>query len=254
MKIRTLLATTIAAVGLAALSAPTFALPVTFAQFSQSHSGSPFVFTNNTTSPNNLELTATVPVNFEFLVANGAGVPPNTDIAATLVVTAIANPAATVVGHTVLQPFSSITMTFTANTPIHGQTNLLTVDSSTTGTLIGSTGAHSASLNGDSSGGDTVVFSSAFLDFGSTTSRDFDLSFSSLNPALTVAPNTTGHKVKGYPESFTTSGTGTFGSDPAPSFGEPEPSPALALLVGGLGLTLLFVRNRKIATARPLTA
>jgi len=247
MKVRTLLATTVAALGLAV---PTFALPVTFAQFDQTNPGQSFVFTNNNLSGSNLELTATVPVDFEYLVPNGTGTLAPTTIKATLVMTAIASPAV-VVGTNVIEPYSSVSMTFTANTPIGGKTNLLTVVSTTTGTLTSKLNANSASLNGDSGGGDIVTFTSDFLNFGSTVTRDYDLSFSSLNPHMAIA-NGSGHTTAHFPVSFTTSGTGTFGSDPAPTFGAPEPSPALALLIGA-GLTLLFVRTRKTA-CRPLNA
>jgi len=248
MKIQTMIATTIVALSLAV---PTFALPVTFAQFDQTHPGQAFTFTNHNGSGTNLELTANVPVEFEFLVPNGTGTLAPTTIQATLVMTAIADPAVTV-GTNVIEPYSSVSMVFTADTPINGHTNLLTVVSTTTGTLTSKTNANSASLNGDSGAGDTVTFTSDFLNFGSTVTRDYDLSFSSLNPRMSIANGTLGTTAH-FPKTFSTSGTGTFGSDPAPTFGTPEPSPALALLIGA-GLTLLFVRNRKIASARPLSA
>jgi len=257
MKMQALFATTIAAFGLAAVSAPSFALPVTFAQFQQDGAGK-FTFTNNSTSPSNLELTASIPVTFDFLVPNGTGlvVPPSSNgIKATLVMTAIAGPVV-LVGSNVIEPYSSVSMVFTDDEAgADFGDNLLTVESSTTGTLTSKTNANSASLNGDTGGGDTVVFSSDFLYFGATVERDYDLSFSALNPKMIIAPNGSSHRTKGFPETWTANGTGTFASDPAPTLGPaPEPSPALALLIGSAGLGLLFVRNRKIASARPLSA
>jgi hypothetical protein len=257
MKTNTLLATAITALGLAAVSAPSFALPVTFAQFQQS-SNAKFTFTNNSTSPTNLELTATLPVTFDFLVPNLTGlvVPPSTNgIAATLVLTAIAEPAVTV-GNNVIEEFSSVSMTFTDDEAgADFGKNLFTVVNTTTGTLTSKTNANSASLNGDSGAGDTVTYTSDFLFFSNTVTRDYDLSFSALNPKMIIATSTASHRTKGFPETFTANGTGTFASDPAPTeFNAPEPSPAIALLIGGAGLALLFVRNRKIASARPISA
>lgn len=253
MKIRSMLSTAIAAVGIAVMAAPTFALPVTFAQFQQGIPGNQFSFTNNSTSPNNLKLTASLPVTFKFLVPNLYGL-PNQPIAATLVLTAIANPAAATFGNNVFQQFSSVSMTFTAVVPVNGHNNLLTVVSTSNGELDAKKGANSASLNGDTGSGNTVNFTSDFVFFGATISRDYTLSFTSLTPAFSLATTTANHQTVGYPKSFKAAGTGTFASDPAPNLGTPEPSPALALLLGGAGLTLLFVRNRKIAAARPLAA
>jgi hypothetical protein len=256
MKMQALFATTIAAFGLAAVAAPSFALPVTFAQFQQDGAGT-FVFTNNSSSPDNLELTANIPVTFDFLVPNLTGlvVPPSTNgIKAILVMTAIATPAVTV-GSNVIEAYSSVSMAFTDDEAgADFGTNLLTVESSTTGTFTSKTNSNSGSLNGDTGGGDTVDFTSDYLFFEDTIERDYDLSFSALNPKLLIAPNTTGGKTIGYPESFTANGTGTFASDPAPSeTPAPEPSPALALLLGGLGVVLLCVRTRKTA-CRPMNA
>jgi hypothetical protein len=253
MRLRSLVATAIAAVGLAAAAAPSFATPVTFAQFSQTLPGASFTFTNNTTSGNDLKLTANVPVSFKFLVPNGYG-PSSTPIAATLTMTGIVSPGvsgnAFTAGGFIFQPFSSITMTFT---DIATSSNLLTVVTGTTGTLLGQPNGNSAVLNGDSGGGDTVTFTSDWLLFGATISRDFSLSFSGLNPVLKIQ-TAAANRHTGKLRTFTAAGTGTFASDPAPSNLVPEPSPALALLFGAAGLGLLFVRNRKIASARPLTA
>jgi len=248
MKIRTLIAT--AAIALCAV--PSFAVPTTFAQFQQASSGNQFTFTNNSTSPTNLELTASLPVNFEFLVPNLYGA-ANTPIAATLTLTGTANPAATTSGANVFQEFSTVTMTFTADTPVDGHSNLLTLESSSNGELDAKKNASSASLNGDTGSGSVVDFSSDFVFFNLTTERAYDLSFTSLSVPFTLATTTTGHQTVGFPKTFTAAGTGTFASDPAPNIGVPEPSPAIALLLGGAGLALLFARTRKTAF-RPMNA
>jgi len=253
MKTRSLLATTLAAAGFALMAAPTFATPVTFAQFQQAISGNQFTFTNNTTSPNDLKLTASLPVTFKFLTSNSYG-PTNAPIAATMVLTAIANPAATTAAGLDIQDFSSVSMTFTAVVPIGGHSNLLTLNAATTGAIVGTNNTQSASLNGDTLGGDTVNFSSDFLFFTpSFTDHAYTLSFTSLIPRLLRQPAGNPQRHTGYLESFTAAGTGTFAADPGPDNPVPEPSPAIALFIGA-GLVLLFVRNRKIATARPLAA
>jgi len=255
MQFRSMLSTAVAVVGLAVMAAPTFALPVTFAQFQQAISGNQFTFTNNSTSPNNLKLTANLPVTFKFLVPSLYGLPVNTPIAAQLVVTATATVPAGTSGAHIFQGFSTVSMTFVAVGGPHPGSNLLTIVSTSNGELDGNRGANSGSLNGDTGSGSVVNFTSDFLVFTATIERAYTLSFTSLNPALGLGSHTaTNHQTTGYLKSFTAAGTGTFASDPAPTTGVPEPSPAIALLIGSAGLTLLFVRNRKIATARPLAA
>lgn len=242
MKLRTLLATTIAALGLAA-AMPTYA--TTFAQFDQDGAGT-FTFTNNSTKSTNLELTADIPVAFEYLVPNGTGIEAPTTIKATLVMTAIAAPAQTI-GSTVIESYTSVSMVFTADTPIHGFSNLLTLTPATTGNFVSETNSSDATMQASTSGGDTVVFTSDFLNFAGGANLGYALSFSNLNPLLKIATTTAGHQTKKYPVTFSANGTGTFNSQPPPTFGTPEPSPVLALLVGAIGLVLLSVRNRKPA-------
>jgi len=241
MKFRTILATAVAAVGVFAASVPSFAGPVTFAQFSQTNPGASFTFTNNTLSGNDLLLTATVPVDFKYLVPNGYG-PVSTVIPASLTMTGVVSANAFTSAGFIFQPFSSITMNFT---DIATSSNLLTVVTGTTGTLLGQPGSNSAVLNGDTGGGDTVTFTSDWLSFAGVLNEDFSLSFSGLNPTLAIQG--AGANVHpGKLRTFTAAGTGTFGVE-TPDRGVPEPSPALALLFGAAGLALLFARNRKLA-------
>jgi hypothetical protein len=251
MKIRTILSTAVAVVGFAAMAVPTFA--VTFASF-PAVAGHPFTFTNNSTSPNNLKLTANVPVTFQFLVPNLYGA-PNTPIAAQLVLTAVATSPQSGTLPNIDQTFSSVSMTFTAIGGPHPGSNLLTLVSTSTGDLTGKVGGSKASFGGDTGTGDTVDFTSDFLFFNSTTTRDYDIELTTVFPTLGIGSHTSGnHQTTGFPKTFTATGGGSFDSNPAPNIGVPEPSPAIALLLGGAGLALLFVRNRKIATARPMAA
>jgi hypothetical protein len=261
MKFRSLIATAVAAVGLSAMAAPSFA--VTFASFQTAVTGTPYTFTNNSTSANNLKLTANFPVTFEFLVPNLYG-PPLAPISAQLVITAtagptpasgVANPAGLPNGTNFIQPFSNVQMSFTAIGGPHPGSNLLTLVSGSTGELQGKVNGGRASFGGDTGTGNSVTFTSDFLFFNNTLDRLYDLEFTGINPTLHLATHTSGnHRTTGFPNTFVAAGNGTFDSTPAPNIGTPEPSPALALLFGGAGLVLLFVRNRKTASARPLTA
>jgi hypothetical protein len=78
-------------------------------------------------------------------------------------------------------------------------------------------------------GQSVVSFSSDFLDFSATTQRTFDVNLSALsNPLLPSADN--------FLNSFTSPGTATFASAPAPALVTfvPEPS-SLALFTLGCG-------------------
>jgi len=250
MKIRTLVA--IAAVGLAAASAPTFA--VTFANFTQQVTDpqTPFVFTNASTGSG--FLTQSIPVDFTFEIPNGTGL--ETPIQATMVLTAVAVPGGYyTAGPFVGQTFSSLTATFTATSGPFTGDNLLTVNSTAlvqglTGVPVNPPNHGTAGLSADTGAGDTVTYSSDFLNFAGGADNSYSFEFTSLTQKLAKQLAATG-KMPNVLKSFDANGTGSFTSDPTPTFGVPEPNPALALLIGAAGLGLLFVRNRKTAVARP---
>ena len=100
----------------------------------------------------------------------------------------------------------------------------------------GSGGFSASSLSG------TVSFSSDFLSFSAAVQRDVGLSFSSIIPGLARGPN-------GFFLDFTAAGTGTFSSDPVPTF-IPEPS-TYAMLAGAAGLAFfVLARRRRTAVSR----
>lgn len=123
---------------------------------------------------------------------------------------------------------NNINLVVTANTPINGKTNLLSMlvssgalvkGSSTTATLGGTEG---------DGGADTVTFTSDFLNFAGTTVRDYSITNTAISPSLnSLDPN-------GYMKTWLGTGTGNFSSDPAPQAFIPEPSTLGLLLVGGL--------------------
>jgi len=213
---------------------------ITFAQFQLGNGApaNPFVFTNSGAGSNISVVSGSVAVNFTYQVANSYGAGIGNAIAATMTFTAMVSaPASSAVVAGKLNDFQNLQLTnmvFTANVPVGGQTNLLTVSNST-GTLAGVNKGSTAGFAGDSSTGDTVNFSSAFIpSFAGAQSENFALSFTSVNPSLVIAGN-------GYLRSFTTSGTGTF-AEVTPEAG------SLALLsFGVLPLVALKLRNRKKA-------
>jgi protocatechuate 3,4-dioxygenase beta subunit len=92
------------------------------------------------------------------------------------------------------------TLQITLDTPVNGQSNFLTV--TYTDSLSGISGGQSGSLTANTNTG-TITYTSDFADFSSTTSRDFNLTFSSIQPALQVGAH-------GLYAPFTTSGNGAF--------------------------------------------
>ena len=145
------------------------------------------------------------------------------------------------------QFFSNVSMVFTANMAVGGNTNLLTVVSTANqpGSGEGFTGSGSSgALKSDTTLNDTVTFTSDFLFFQSTIDRDYTLSFSSIlagfktgspprDPGVVLDPKgpVAQRGPAGYLHSFTASGTGTFASDPAPSVPD---GASLGLMSGGL--------------------
>lgn len=218
----------VVALGVASV-APAKAVNVTFAQFFQAAAGNPFTFTN---AGGASTFTVAVPVTFVYLVPNGYGA-PFVPIAGTMTLSSIVSAPAAGTD----QPMMSTNMVFTANTPVSGFTNLLTLSNST-GT-ISSTGGLTAAFQG-STPGNVVTFSSQFLDFSLTVNRAFALSFTSVQPSYSVNGN-------GYLDSFQASGTGTFSSDPAPEYHNPVPEPGVTatFAMGALGLFGLMFRARK---------
>ena len=161
--------------------------------------------------------------------------------------------AATTTAHAFLssgydfQPFDhSLTLTFTRATPVilfgKSLSNLLTVtimpDLADETSLSGRKGAHSMVLSADS-GTEVVTYTSDFIDFSHTIERDLALSFSSVNPGLSIA--------SGFLSPFRTDFTGTFDSDPAPVVFEiPEPG-SLLILAAGFGGIAMALRRRRSA-------
>jgi len=212
----------IVAAGLVALAfaaaKPAAATTTTFASYNDTVTQA-WSFTN-TSSPAGETLVGTsIPMSFSYGTANGYNV-AGTPILGTLTVTGTLlpdNKTSVPGGPPHFNPItedssylSSLTMTFTADTPVHGMTNLLTVVA-TDPDLTGMDGKKTASIVGsENTVGETVDFSSDFLNFTGTGNQTLSLSLTSLSRGLAKNGD-------GYLDTFLASGAGNFSTGPAPT-------------------------------------
>ena len=168
-----------------------------------------------------------------------------------LATAASGNPALSFAGFTV-QPLSTGSFSFiytgaaplvVAHTTYHTGANLLSATFFSGGGIAGSLRGSSGSLNASTSAGDTIVYSSDFLNFGLTVDQDFALSLSSITPPLAAAG---GQSLR----TFFGTATGSFSTDPVPLPTAVIPEPATwGLLVVGFGLVGLQGRRRSRSTS-----
>jgi hypothetical protein len=198
---------------------------VTFAQVLQRNGTNDFLFTNLGTSASFQTIQNGTPV--IFLYQNVAGLPAQLQGPqnARLYLTATTTtPAVQAAGDPPrdIQPFSgTFTVQIIRDTPCNcgtgTQRNLLTA-------IVSPDGTTRSSLAGDdlsdavaytaSDARQTVVYTSDFIGFLPTSVDNFGLSFSSVNPLLSIGPG-------GFLNSFSAAGTGTFASNVAPVFNPP---------------------------------
>jgi len=232
---------------LAAFAVATSAAHATnIAQFSEAGSPVvPFTYTDNGAGSSIFTVTANLPVNFLFQVANGydtdRGSAVGTLIAATLTFTGTATSGSGInlggPGGLDIQPFTINSMVFKANTPEGGQTNLLTIlNEPETGS--GTDGGTSFSTSGNASN----TFSSSFLVFANPSNDSASLGYTNLNELSGGLTFDFAHNVI---NSFTADAAGTFSATPTPHNTVPEPTSTAALAVGVLGLLALMLRARK---------
>lgn len=220
----------------------------TFASFTEANAGNGFTYTNNSTTPSLSGLAATsLPINFTIYDINPSYNAIAGTYAATLTLTSTVSGTNSKIGGFDFQGLSPFQISITADAPILGQTNLLTINSgnpSGDATIEGQNNAVSANIDADSGDGDSVSYSSGFFDFSSATDLNFALSLTSLSSGLSQNGN-------GYLSSFTAKGSGNFASDPAPIVtAAPEPGSQLAFMIGlaGVGALLIAGRKRQSAT------
>lgn len=210
-------------------SAPALATPTVFGELF-GVTGTPFSFTF--VGPG-ATLSGTTSALFNFQGLAGA---PTGDQAVTVTLTSTAVTPATASG-----PFLS--------QPIDGPTNVLkiirTLDSKNiltvgfTGILAGQAGTPTATLFSATSSGNTVAFTSDFLNFSGTPVRTMSLVFPSITPTLSQAGN-------GFLTNFTSNAFASFTTDPLP-LAVPEPA---SVGLFGLGLGMAGLVGYRGATRR----
>jgi tryptophan-rich sensory protein len=164
---------------------------------------------------------------------------------------ATANPGSVAqkAGGFVYQPIMSGTFSFiyTGTTDLHVNravyhtgANLLSATFAS-GTIAGQIGATSGSANASTSvDGETIAYTSDFIDFTRTFDQDLSISLSSITRSLAAVS---------YQalRSFATTTTGSFSTDPLPVLTSATPEPASwALLVAGFGLVGVARRGRRV--------
>lgn len=216
------------------------AQPVQFATFNHPGNQKPFTFTNTGSGGT---FTASTQVSFNFTGIPGLPAELTGDQNATLTLTATASTPATANGTLFDQPLNSAVLSFTRNSPSGGLTNLLTATFS--GVLSGRNASLAATLDASNTSGDTVVFTSSFLNFSQTISRSLALAFSAVTPMISNGPG-------GFLASFTASGVGTFSSEPPP-FINAIPLPASIVMLGaglaGVPVASIFRRKKARVTS-----
>jgi len=212
-------------------STPAVAGGGTFAQFFQTTSSQPFVFTNISAGVGGLLKTNPVAVTFTFLKPTSFGA-AGTPINATLTLIGGTSGSAVSGGGITDQGMGLVSMIF-QTTGAH-PVNLLTV-TSTSSSLFGITGGNTGALTSDTKAGATIIYSSSVLALKSGGNKDFTLGFSSLQPTFMKAGD-------GILQSFKASGTGTFAA-PVP---EASTMVSFGVLMLGGGL-LVFARRKRTA-------
>ena len=213
----------------------------TFAQFTERIGGQDFVFTNRGANASFETVAGGSPVSFTYL--NVAGLPAELQgpqNAREFVVASTTAPATTTAGNRTIQPFNStFTIEILRDVPFNGNNNLLTATISPNTTppdLSGDQGAQSAGFTA-STPVQNVLFTSSFISFAGSTSRDLGLTFSSVQPVYSLGTT--------FLSSFTAAGAGTFATNQLPTF-QLVPTAATVSVSG----QVLAPKGRGLANAR----
>lgn len=232
----------VAVLAASALAVPAHATETSFASFSNAPNGS-FTATNSGGAGGTLTLSASAFVNFNFLdTALAADI--GTTTANFLFSASSANSNFVDAGGLLIQSgftgslsFISTQAVTVGSTTYAAGSNLLTA----TFTNADLYGKNRDSLQTGDSGDGTLVYTSDFLTFGNTVSRDYSISLNAITPALTAGLI---DGQPGYIESFTSTPAGNFASDPEPVITADVPEPATwAMMLVGLGAIGLGLRG-----------
>lgn len=112
------------------------------------------------------------------------------------------------------------------------------------GAIAGQNGATSGSAIASTSvAGETIAYTSDFIDFASTVDQDWAISMTSITKSLGFAANQS-------LSSFAATTTGSFSTDPLPVLSAAVPEPAAwALMASGFGLAGAAARRRRVSVA-----
>ena len=231
---------------------------ITFATFSE-FGGNIFQFINGPVSNNNPTNgtlrtlnAAAQPVEFSYLGIDPLDPALEGNQAAHISLTAQTTQTVQTFGTFFSQPFNSLSVSFTRDTPFMGLTNLLTVTvTPVSASLFGTRRGSTANLTADNSGGvdDVIIYTSDFLTFSPDYSANLALAFTSASPCFTIfsAPGagcTSGGTQMHFLHTLTMAGSGNFASEPTPryTFAIPEPGASWTLMAG-FGLLALMRRR-----------
>jgi hypothetical protein len=230
------------ACGAAALllaAAPASAI-TTFADFSPASNMANLFYTGTLDGTGSITSTA-APVQFSFLNPDGTSDLVTFD--ALMDFSAMTGSAQVVSGLAIL-PISAGTIAFTSASAVtyngHTGTNLLTV-SFDGGALTGALGGSTANY-GASTPPYTVNFTSDFLDFSGSTTRDLALAIDAINPSVGFAFGSSRFNAGSI--------TGNFGADISTGLPEgavPEPA-SWAMMLCGFGLAGSVLRSQRRRT------
>lgn len=199
----------------------------TFAQFIQTNGTQDFVFTNAGTSATFNTIPNGSPVLFTYQnIANLPAELQGVQFARIFVTSSTTQPAFQT-SSTPVRNIQQFNQTFTIRiirdtpaTPGNGGGSLRNLLTAVVTAPFGSNPSISGDNNSNSAAftastpEQTVTYSSDFIGFLATNSRNLGLSFSSINPLFTIGTG-------GFLNSFTAAGTGTFASNPVPIFNPP---------------------------------
>jgi hypothetical protein len=218
-------------------SVPSLASPVTFGQGLEQTAGQNFSLVD---TGSGVTLTGTSQIYFVFSNINGtlpAALSGPLSATLTLNLSSNSTDVLNASAGTISEGGFTGTFSITLNTPVGGQTNLLsgTITSAANATLTGKDGGTGASLSASTPPSGSVTYSSAFVQFTGSQTEAFSLALSSVVPSFV-------DNGSGFLAGFAAAGSLTFSSDPGPSVGPvatPEPI-SMLLLVFGLTLVGAF--------------
>lgn len=221
---------------------PTHAVVTTFAQFSPTGPGANVSLSNIDFGTNlTLFTNGSRQVSFSFLQAGLA--PFVTNASALFSLNAASGSPALRPGGFLIQPNIAGSFSFTSTSVITvGSTTYAAGSNFLTGTfanasIFGREFADRAAFSASTAAGNTLTYSSDFLDFSGVNDRDFSVQLNGL-VALVALPGSALSSLSGV-------ASGTFSSDPAPAISAiPEPM-TWTMMISGFGLVGCAMRSRR---------